>query len=38
MTMDIQFLQDFFFWCMIVNFALYTFTAIATIAFRAMLG
>lgn len=35
--MDIQFLQDFFFWCMLINFGIYTATSIATIVFRGML-
>lgn len=35
--MDLQQLQDFFFWCMLINFGIYTATAIATFAFRGML-
>lgn len=32
--MDIEKLQEFFFWCMLVNFGIYTFTAIAVLVFR----
>ena len=32
--MDIEKLQDFFFWCMLVNIGIYTFTAIALLVFR----
>jgi uncharacterized protein DUF6868 len=32
--MDIELLQKFFFWCMVVNTGIYFFTAIAVFAFR----
>ena len=32
--MDIEKLQGFFFWCMIVNSGIYAFTAIAVLALR----
>jgi len=32
--MDAQTLQEFFFWCMIVNFGIYCLTAIAVVAMR----
>jgi len=32
--MDIEKLQDFFFWCMLVNTGIYAFTAIAVLVFR----
>ena len=32
--MDIETLQEFFFWCMIVNFGIYTLTAIAVMTLR----
>jgi Family of unknown function (DUF6868) len=32
--MNIETLQDFFFWCLIVNSAIYVFTAIAVLTFR----
>ena len=32
--MDIEKLQDFFFWCMLVNSGIYAFTAIAVLVLR----
>jgi hypothetical protein len=32
--MDVETLQDFFFWCMVVNGGVYAFTAVATMVFR----
>ena len=32
--MDIEKLQGFFFWCMLVNFGIYAFTAIAVLVLR----
>ena len=32
--MDIEILQEFFFWCMLVNFGIYTFTAIMILVFH----
>lgn len=32
--MDIEKLQEFFFWCMLVNIGIYALTAIAVFAFR----
>ena len=32
--MDIEILQKFFFWCMVVNIGIYTFTAIAALVLR----
>ena len=32
--MDIEMLQGFFFWCMMVNCVLYAFTAIAVVVLR----
>jgi len=32
--MDIEQLQDFFFWCMVVNSGVYALTAVATTIFR----
>ena len=32
--MDIERLQDFFFWCMIINIGIYTFTGIAVLVLR----
>lgn len=31
---EIETLQDFFFWCMVINTGIYAFTAIAVFAFR----
>jgi len=31
---DIELLQRFFFWCMVINTGIYAFTAIAVFAFR----
>jgi hypothetical protein len=33
-TMDIEKLQGFFFWCMVVNLGIYALTAIAVLALR----
>ena len=33
-AMDIEKLQDFFFWCMLVNSGIYAFTAIAVLVLR----
>jgi uncharacterized protein DUF6868 len=32
--MDIKVLQDLFFWCMLVNIGIYTFTAISVLLIR----
>ena len=32
--MDIEILQKIFFWCMLVNFGIYTFTAIMILVFH----
>ena len=32
--MDIEIVQGFFFWCMVVNIVIYTFTAIAVLVLR----
>jgi hypothetical protein len=32
--MDIEKLQEFFFWCMLVNIGIYALTAIAVLVFR----
>ncbi|WP_415407888.1 DUF6868 family protein [Sulfurovum sp. CS9] len=32
--MNIEILQEFLFWCMIINFGIYTLTAIAVLVFR----
>ena len=32
--MDVEKLQEFFFWCMLVNFGIYTFTAIMILVFH----
>ena len=32
--MDIEKLQEFFFWCMLVNFGIYAFTAIMVLVFH----
>ncbi len=32
--MYIEILQDFFFWCMVVNFGIYVFTALCIIVMR----
>ena len=32
--MDIEKLQDFFFWCMLINNGIYAFTAIAVLVLR----
>ena len=32
--MDIEILQGFFFWCMLVNIGIYAFTAIAVLVLR----
>jgi len=32
--MDIEILQEFFFWCMLVNTGIYAFTAIAVLVLR----
>lgn len=32
--MTLEILKDFFFWCMIINLLIYTFTATAVIIFR----
>ena len=32
--MDIEKLQEFFFWCMLVNIGIYAFTAIAVLVLR----
>ncbi|MFV9614787.1 MAG: DUF6868 family protein [Gammaproteobacteria bacterium] len=32
--MNIELLQDFFFWCMLVNIGIYAFTAIAVLLLR----
>jgi hypothetical protein len=32
--MDIEKLQEFFFWCMLVNTGIYIFTAVAVLVFR----
>lgn len=32
--MDIDLLQRFFFWCMLINTGIYTFTAVAVFFFR----
>lgn len=32
--MDIEKIQDFFFWCMLVNSGIYAFTAIAVVVLR----
>ena len=34
MDIDIVFLRQFFFWCMIINSAIYLFTAFSLIVFR----
>ena len=34
MSMDIELLRHFFFWCMIINSAVYLVTAIALLVFR----
>ena len=33
-VMDVEFLSRFFFWCMIINSAIYLFTAVALLVFR----
>ncbi len=35
--MDVELLQRFLFWCMIVNTGIYTLTAIAVFAFRGII-
>jgi len=32
--MDIEIIQDFFFWCMLINTGIYVLTVIAVMAFR----
>ncbi len=34
MGIDIEKLQEFFFWCMLVNIGIYAFTAITVLMFR----
>ena len=35
--MDIELLQRFFFWCMVVNTGIYLFTAVAVFLFRGII-
>ena len=35
--MELETLQGFFFWCMVINTGIYTFTAIAVLAFRGII-
>ena len=35
--MDIELLQKFFFWCLVINTGIYEFTAIAVFAFRGII-
>ena len=34
MDIDLEFLRQFFFWCMIINSAVYLFTAVSLMVFR----
>ena len=35
--MELERLQDFFFWCMVINFGIYIFTAIAVFLFKGII-
>lgn len=37
MSVDIQIVEDFLFWCMLINLALYFTTVIAVFAFKGLL-